>query len=286
MNVREIAAAALGRDPGPLQTAESLSHKVYLGADVVVKITDRHSRLDREIALAPHLPNGVTAPLLAAGRHDNICYACYARVPGTPPSLDAATVRNLAEQAVERLQRLHDWTPGPEAVETLSEQLDHGGFTGRDALRAEIERLQAAAPSVLPTWVAPGLTAIADRAPDTAGTSVPVHADCHWANWLVDGDHVTALLDFEWARLGEPVDDWFFLIRFSGPHVAAVLDVVAKATGVPEDELRAGCEVREAAYLASDVRLSLEGDPRAGIGSIGDLEQLIVDRYWWRSSSA
>lgn len=113
-----------------------------------------------------------------------------------------------------------------------------------------------------------------------------MHADCHWANWLVDDDHVTALLDFEWARLGEPVDDWFFLIRFSGPHMAAVLDVVAKTTGVPEDELRAGCEVREAAYLASDVRLALEGDPQAGIGSIGDLERLIVDRYWWRSSSA
>jgi hypothetical protein len=41
---------------------------------------------------------------------------------------------------------------------------------------------------------------------------------------------VTALLDFEWARFGEPADDWFFLARFSGPHMEAVLDVIARAT--------------------------------------------------------
>jgi hypothetical protein len=90
---RAIAAAALGRDPGPMATAESDSHHVYVSPDVVVKIidADRHSRLDREIALAPQLPAGLTAPLLGSG----ICrlgtrevrYACYARVPGTAPFL-------------------------------------------------------------------------------------------------------------------------------------------------------------------------------------------------------
>jgi hypothetical protein len=46
---REIAAAALGRDPGPMGVVESLSHRVYVGADVVVKIIEagRHTRLDR-----------------------------------------------------------------------------------------------------------------------------------------------------------------------------------------------------------------------------------------------
>jgi hypothetical protein len=64
---REIAAAVLGRDPGPMAAADSDSHHVFVGRDVVVKVIDaaRHSRLDREIALAPHLPAGLTAPLLA-----------------------------------------------------------------------------------------------------------------------------------------------------------------------------------------------------------------------------
>jgi len=44
---------------------------------------------------------------------------------------------------------------------------------------------------------------------------VPVHADCHWGNWLVHERTVTALLDFEWARFGEPADDWLFLAGFS-----------------------------------------------------------------------
>jgi hypothetical protein len=68
---REIAAAALGRDPGPMATAESNSHHVFVSPDAVVKIIDAagHSRLDREITLAPHLPTGLTAPLLGSGRY-------------------------------------------------------------------------------------------------------------------------------------------------------------------------------------------------------------------------
>jgi hypothetical protein len=52
-----------------MATAESSSHHVYVSPDVVVKIIDagRHSRLDREIALAPQLPAGLTAPLPGSG---------------------------------------------------------------------------------------------------------------------------------------------------------------------------------------------------------------------------
>jgi hypothetical protein len=76
------------------------------------------------------------------------------------------------------------------------------------------------------------------------------------------------------ARLAEPTDDWFFLIRFSGPHMAAVLALVAEHTAIPADELRAACEVREASYVATDVRLRLEGCD-AGLGSVSDLVELI-----------
>jgi hypothetical protein len=69
--VRAIAEAALDRDPDPMATAESSSHHVYVGSDVVVKIieADGHPRLNREIALAPHLPGGLAAPLLDSGLH-------------------------------------------------------------------------------------------------------------------------------------------------------------------------------------------------------------------------
>ena len=124
------------------------------------------------------------------------------------------------------------------------------------------------------------------RAPDRVDAAVPVHADCDWDNWLAQGDAITALLDFESARLAEATDDWFFLIRFSGTHMAAVLDVVVEHTGIPEDQLRAACEVREANYVASDVRLRLEGSPYAGIGTVADLIELIDGRYWWSDNSS
>ncbi|MFD6886643.1 phosphotransferase family protein [Streptomyces sp. NPDC059957] len=294
---RTIAAEALGCDPGPMTTAESSSHHVYVGADVVVKVIDAasHARLNREIALAPHLPAGLTAPLLDSGVHRlearEVRYACYARVPGEAPGMgmpgvDGATARALAQEAVERLGRLHAWVPEGQADRTLREALDHGGFTGQAALIAETEGLAAADRlGTVPSHLLHGLRAIADRAPLLARAVVPVHADCHWDNWLAHGRSVTALLDFEWARFGEPLDDWFFLARFSGPHMETVLEVIARATETSAESLRAGCEVREATHLAADLRIGLEHPDthaRMAADRLRSLEELIVGRYWWR----
>lgn len=293
---RAIATATLGRDPGPMSTAQSRSHHVYLGSDIVVKIIDAagHSRLDREIALAPHLPTGLTAPLLTSGLHRlgtrEVRYACYTRVPGTTPGIgmpgvDGATARQLTEQAVHRLDALHRWTPPSHAQQTLAETVDHGGFVGKAALVAAIEELAALdRDGVIARHVLDGLTAIAERAPLHPRALVPVHADCHWGNWLAHGRSVTALLDFEWARFGDPVDDWFFLARFSGPHLEAVLDVIARATAARLEVLRAGCEGREAAYLVSDLRVALTcpGAPaETAVDSLRELDELVVGRRWW-----
>ncbi len=134
----------------------------------------------------------------------------------------------------------------------------------------------------------PGTTfsaAGSERAPLHAQAVVPVHGDCHWGNWLACDQSVMALLDFEWARFGEPADDWFFLARFSGPHMETVLDVIAHATAPPAETLRAECEVRDAAYLVSDLRVALERpDFPAGMAAdrLRGLEELIIGRYWWR----
>src|ERR1700689_2665800 len=207
---RELAAAVLGRDPGPMAAAQSSSHHVYVSSDVVVKIIDAagHSRLDRETALAPPLPAGLTAPFLAGGLGRlgtrEVRYACYARVPGTAPGMglpgvDRATAQELAGDAVGRLRALHRWTPSGPAERRLRESLDHGGFPGRAALLAEIDRLTAVnRDRTVPRHLLDGLLAVADRAPLAAQTVVPVHADCHWGNWMACGRSVTALLDFEW----------------------------------------------------------------------------------------
>ncbi|MFE9804472.1 phosphotransferase family protein [Streptomyces goshikiensis] len=277
--------------------AESSSHHVYVGSDVVVKIIDAagHSRLNREIALAPHLPAGLTAPLLDSGLRRlgtrNVRYACYTRVPGAAPGMgmsgiDAVTARSLAEEAVQRLGRLHSWIPAGHIDQILREPLDHDGFTSRAALVAEVENLATLdRHETIPRRLIDGLTAIAELAPQQAQVVVPVHADCHWDNWLVHDLRVTALLDFEWARFGEPADDWFFLARFSGPHTQTVLDVISLATMTPLEILRAECEVREATYLASDLCIALkhpETYSRMAAERLHALEELIVERFWWR----
>ncbi|MFE2322729.1 phosphotransferase family protein [Streptomyces sp. NPDC059385] len=295
--VREIAAAALGHDPGPMTATESSSHRVYVGSDVVVKIieADGHARLNREIALAPHLPAGLAAPLLSSGLHRlgtyDVRYACYTRMPGaTPgmgmPGMDGVTARALAEDAVQRLDRLHSWIPAAPIDQILREPLDHGGFTSQAALVSEVEDLAALdRHKTIPRRLIDGLTAIAERAPQKTQAIVPVHADCHWDNWLVHDLRVTALLDFEWARFGEPADDWFFLARFSGPHTQTVLDVISQKTMTPLETLRAECEIREATYLASDLCIALkhpDSSSRMAAERLHALEELIGERYWWR----
>ncbi|ROP28224.1 phosphotransferase family enzyme [Couchioplanes caeruleus] len=296
---RVAAMSALGRDPGPMEAAASLSHHVYVGSDIVVKLIGeaRHPRLNREVALAPHLPEGLTAPLLASGLDEvnghKIRYACYARMAGTAlamglPGVEAATARSLAEQAVQRLEVLHRWAPSPPARKVLAEPLDHGGLVTKAALLALIDSLATIdRNSVVRPALLKGLTAIADNAPVSASTDTPVHADCHWGNWLASAGRVTALLDFEWARLGEPLDDWCFLIAFSGVHREAVLDVVARETATAPEILRAGCEIRSAAYLASDLHLALTRPDNVPAEMLTDrlseLEQIIVERSWWKT---
>lgn len=296
---RAIATVTLGRDPGPMSAVESSSHRVYVGADVVVKVIDAdgHSRLHREIALAPHLPAGLTAPLLGGGIYRlgkcDVRYACYARVPGKVPGMgmpgvDGATAHLLTEQAVQQLGRLHSWAPAEQATQTLKEPLNHGGFVGQAALFTEFQNLAAADENgFIPRRLLDGLMTLAERAPLQSRVVVPVHADCHWGNWLASGSELTALLDFEWARFGEPADDWIFLARFAGPHTDTVLDVIARASGTPQEVLRAECEIRDAAYLASDLRAALERPDavaRMAAERLHGLEQLINERYWWRSS--
>ena len=292
---RDIARAAVGYDPGPMTPMPSGSHNVFLSPEIVVKIIDsgKHSRLEREIALVPHLPIGLTAPLLGSGLHHlenrDILFACYSRASGAAPGMgmpgvDAVTARLLAEQAVTRLAELHSWVPVSQCEQTLREPLDHGGFLNQAAFVADVERLGAAdRHGTIPLNLLEGLMAIAQRAPMHARVVVPVHADCHWGNWLACDDRLTALLDFEWARFGEPVDDWFFLVRFSGPHIETVLDVVARATRTPPETLRAACELREASFLASDLRAILENSSvrtDTAPDRLRALETLIFDRNW------
>jgi Phosphotransferase enzyme family len=293
---RVIATHTLGREAGPMTLVASGSHHVYAGLDVVVKLiaAAEHSRLDREIILARDLPAGLSALLLGSGAYSfdwgDVRYACYRRVAGGAPGIgmpgvDGATARRWAGEAVDRLSALHAWRPNGRAAQILSEPLDHGGFVGRAALLAAVAKLiDEDRSGLVDRHVLDRLAVIAAQAPLEAKTETVVHADCHWGNWLVGDDGVVALLDFEWARFGEPIDDWFFLARFSGTHQQIVLGVIADVTSNSRDDLRAECEVREASYLMADLVVALQSPDRdAHVAGriLNDLEDVVVNRSWW-----
>jgi hypothetical protein len=232
--------------------------------------------------------------LLSCGRHSldtcEVRYACFARMPGAPPGVglpdaDAATVCRWADQAVSRLNDLHAWTPPAAPARALRQSPVHEGFTGRVALLAEIEGLLAAdRDRVISRRLTDGLAAIGRSAPPGAATDVPVHADCDWDNWLTDDQNVTALLDFERARFGDPADDWVLLAATSGPHTALILDAIVERTAASPDALRAACEVRDATLFAQDLRHALaHSNPPVWMRQrIAGLEELVIGQRWWR----
>jgi aminoglycoside phosphotransferase (APT) family kinase protein len=201
--------------------------------------------------------------------------------------VDADTARVLAEQAVRRLDDLHSWTPSGAAEQALRESPVHAGFVGRAGLVADIEYILATdRGDVPPRHLIDGLMAIAERAPEYARADVPVHADGDWLNWLVHDRSVTALLDFERARFGEPADDWVLLAVTSGPHLDIVLDVIADMTESSVEALRAACELREAAFQAEGIRYALEHQTNGltWTGGLAHLERLVVGRRWWHGN--
>lgn len=87
---------------------------------------------------------------------------------------------------------------------------------------------------------------LGERAPRAAGEPRLVHGDLRTGNLMVDADGLVALLDWELAHLGDPVEDlgWFCAPawRFGGPGEAggfgtvdALLTAYAEAGGTPVD---------------------------------------------------
>jgi hypothetical protein len=94
-----------------MATAECSSHYVYVSPDVVVEIIDAagHSRLDPEIALAPHLPTGLTAPLFGSGLYRlgtrDVRYPATPACPGAAPGMGMPGVDGVTARLHPSLRR-------------------------------------------------------------------------------------------------------------------------------------------------------------------------------------
>ena len=121
-----------------------------------------------------------------------------------PPTEDEATRRTIAEEFVTYLARIHraDWRQ-------LGLEFLGAPSSGAEAARRQLEywereyhRVKLEEHPVLATALHWLTTHVPPRS-----EIVLVHADYRAGNFLYEGGHITAILDWEMAHLGDPMED-------------------------------------------------------------------------------
>lgn len=172
------------------------------------------------------------------------------RVPGVappvvlPPTEDEQTRRTIAAEFVAYLARIHraDWRRLGLQFLGAPVSAEAGARTQVEWWAREYRRHKLEERPVL----ALALQWLAEHLPRHAET-VLVHADYRAGNVLYDGGHITAILDWELAHLGDPMEDlaWAVLPFWSSAGLcqgllprAEMLAAYAAAGGMPIDEER------------------------------------------------
>jgi scyllo-inosamine 4-kinase len=202
----------------------SWSNDAWRCGDVIVRVCYRGDpqRLVREAAIGAALPAEVCYPrVLDAGFDGELSWMMVARVGGE--SLWArrrtmAELRPLMRQVADALRALHTWQPPADVLAMLrardtSAGSDADAVIGHDILPLPAPRWAPLAEAAL---ALPGVDAGVVRAavarlkelaahdPFADDANVVVHGDVNFSNLLATDGEITALLDFEWARLGPP----------------------------------------------------------------------------------
>ena len=148
---------------------------------------------------------------------------------------DPDTQQRLLEQYVEFLGTLHqldpdelgvDWMPRPRSPEDCA--LAHA--------EAIWEQMGGLAVEPLATF---GIHWLRRNVPHEVGRISILHGDAGVGNFLYVGDRMTGVLDWEWAHLGDPMEDLGSMCMHAGFHPAGCLPDVLKhyeaKSGIPVD---------------------------------------------------
>ena len=220
------ALDAAGLDPEvPLERTSSVTNEVWLGPDVVVRVNSKlDHRLRREADLARILPAAVRYPrVIAYGGEIGADWLILERVPGRPlsrcwPDLDLDQRRAAIAELAVMLRAVHQTKILERNEVREAPQLLDRARTGREAVARLLDALAELA--TFDHVDARIIEHLAQLVRETAHFLDPfdvptlVHGDLTFENMLWDGEHVTALLDFEWARTGPPDLDLDILLRF------------------------------------------------------------------------
>lgn len=144
---------------------------------------------------------------------------------------DRAMTPALATDFVQRLDHLHrtDWTTTLESA-----------VTPENATRVQIERwyhvYRAEADVAIPL-LEEGAAWLLHHAPALEQVGI-VHGDPGPGNFVHDGHHVLAFTDWEFSHLGDPTEDWSFLLSMRGSRTMPIEDwlgLIRREAGIEVD---------------------------------------------------
>lgn len=227
---RALQSAFLDMDM-PLQRASSVTNEVWISDEYVIRVNRRlDPRLRREAALAPHLPSEVGYPeIVAYGGKPGADWLIVRRVPGQVlarcwPRMTRLERREAIHQLAGRLRALHATAAPPDLPDLDSaapQLLSAVTFSPVMPLLVAIDKAKT-----LPFVDVELLERTERLVSDTAAALTPfdtttlVHGDLTFENVLWDGQRITAILDFEWARPGPADLDLDVFLRFCAlPHL-------------------------------------------------------------------
>ena len=213
----------------------SNSNDAWRLGEMVLRVCWRgdRQRFVKEAALAASLPAEVGYPeLVAAGEAEGMTWMVTRRVGGLTLDQvwfdpDAGRVRVILDEVAARLKALHAWSPLGEAAALLRAHAEAPADTveavvGRDVTPLPFARSALLLPVAKAlAFVDPGvvnaawerMVELSELDPFAVSPHQRVaHCDATYPNILVEGARVSALLDFEWARLAPP---WVELVAWT-----------------------------------------------------------------------
>jgi aminoglycoside phosphotransferase (APT) family kinase protein len=292
----------------------SYSNDAWDLGEIVLRVCWRgdRQRLRREAAIGAALPADVGYPqVLGAGESGDVTWTLTRKASGV--TLDRAwgdpdegRVRAIMADFAERLKRVHAWTPREPVAALLaaharSEPTGAEAVIGRDVLPLPLARAaQLVAPAKAMTFVDAGMVEaawarmveLAAHDPFAAPCAKVVHGDATYPNILVDGAAVSAMLDFEWARLAPPWVELVAWIRIledlrdegtrAPPVLAWLQDDYPALFAAPR--LREGLWLAELAYTLRHLVFWPPDEPEARLQRdhpLHRLRRLIEDPIAW-----
>jgi aminoglycoside phosphotransferase len=235
---------------GPFESVESVNNEVWMTPEVVVRVGFRpEHRLRREAQLAQVLPPQVGYPTVRGyGADMGSEWLVLDRLPGYPlsrcwPSMSGGERRSAIRELADRLKVIHALpTPTLPPLRQVPQLIDPAPTPTMSVARLlvaidRISRLPHVDHRVSEDLADMVRSLMVCLDPFTARTLI--HGDLSFENVLWDREvgHVSAILDFEWARGAPPDLDLDVLLRFcSYPdlHVPASYADATKAEDYAE----------------------------------------------------